>query len=53
MQAVVRPVSTPSDLKKFIRLPWKIYKNDKCWVPPLINDIKTSLDRPGTLRWGK
>ncbi len=44
MQTVVRPVSSASDLKKFIMLPWKIYKNDKCWVPPLINDIKASLD---------
>jgi GNAT superfamily N-acetyltransferase len=44
MQTVVRPVTMGSDLKKFIMLPWKIYKDDKCWVPPLINDVKTSLD---------
>lgn len=44
MQTVVRPVSKPSDLRKFIMLPWKIYKNDKCWVPPLISDVKASLD---------
>ncbi len=44
MQVVVKPVLTPADLKRFLRLPWKIYKDDKCWVPPLLSDIKASLD---------
>jgi GNAT superfamily N-acetyltransferase len=44
MKPQVKPVVTPSDMKKFLRLPWEIYKNDKCWVPPLISDVRASLD---------
>jgi len=32
-------------MKKFIRLPWKIYKGNKCWVPPLIKDLMDTLNR--------
>jgi hypothetical protein len=39
------PVQTPKDLRQFIRLPWKIYKEDPCWVPPLILDIKKLLNK--------
>lgn len=31
-------------LNKFIKVPWKIYKGDKNWVPPLIFDVKNNLD---------
>ncbi len=31
----IRLVSTPADLKKFIYLPYSIYRNDPMWVPPL------------------
>lgn len=44
MKPEIRTVVTKSDMKQFIKLPWKIYKNDKCWVPPLISDVKASLD---------
>ena len=44
MQPEIRKVVTKSELKQFINLPWKIYKGDKCWVPPLLSDIKSSLD---------
>jgi hypothetical protein len=40
----IRPVSSSSDLKKFIRLPWKIYKNDPAWTPPLLMERKEFLD---------
>jgi GNAT superfamily N-acetyltransferase len=36
-------VTTRSELNKFIKLPWKIYKGDKNWVPPLIKDMKEAL----------
>lgn len=36
-------VRTNAELKKFIMLPWKIYKNNSYWVPPLISDMKKSL----------
>jgi GNAT superfamily N-acetyltransferase len=39
------PVATPSDLKKFIRLPYKLYKNDPVWVPPLMSEVSKQFDR--------
>lgn len=40
----IKTVTTKTDMKQFLKLPWKIYENDKCWVPPLINDVKASLN---------
>lgn len=34
------PVETPAQRKTFMMLPWKIYKNDPKWVPPLLMDLK-------------
>jgi len=39
------PVANPRDLRQFIRLPWKIYRNDPYWVPPLLLEMKTLLNR--------
>lgn len=44
MTLTITPVRTNSDMKKFIMLPWSIYKGNKNWVPPLINDLKATLD---------
>jgi len=41
----VRKACTKKDRKTFIRLPWKIYKGDKNWVPPLLMEMKHVLDR--------
>lgn len=41
----IRPVKTKKELMQFIKLPWKIYKNDPNWVPHLIMDRKKILDR--------
>ncbi|MCJ7509182.1 MAG: N-acetyltransferase [candidate division Zixibacteria bacterium] len=38
------PVQTKKELKQFILLPWKIYKGDKNWVPPLISERKDFLN---------
>ncbi len=37
-------VVSKRDLNDFIMLPWKIYKDDPNWVPPLISDFKNLLD---------
>ena len=29
------PVKTRSEKKRFLNLPWQIYKNDQYWIPPL------------------
>ena len=36
----VREVKSPDDLRNFIRFPMELYKNNKNYVPPLINDEK-------------
>ncbi len=39
----IKEVKTRSDLKKFINLPWKIYRDDPHWVPPLKMAVKDIL----------
>ncbi|MFA6553055.1 MAG: GNAT family N-acetyltransferase [Patescibacteria group bacterium] len=34
----IKEVKTSSDIKQFVLFPWRIYKNDRNWVPPLIKD---------------
>jgi GNAT superfamily N-acetyltransferase len=41
----VRPVRSRADLKRFIHLPWRIYRNEPLWVPPLVYERKRFLDR--------
>ncbi len=44
-EIVVKPVETKKDRDLFIKFPWKIYRNDPAWVPPLIIERKEFLDR--------
>jgi hypothetical protein len=44
-QLIFRPVSGKSDMKKFIDLPWFIYKDDPLWVPPIKSSVAKLLDR--------
>jgi len=32
----VRPVETRDQQKRFVNLPWRIYRDDPCWMPPLV-----------------
>ncbi len=41
----ISTVKTDKDLSAFIKFQWKIYKNDRFWVPPLIMDRKKLLSR--------
>lgn len=34
----IREVKTKSDLKRFVKLPFKIYRDNPYWIPPLIKD---------------
>jgi len=44
-QAVrVEAVDSKRDFSTFIKLPWRIYRKDPCWVPPLIMDQKNLLN---------
>ncbi len=31
----VKPVTTRSEQRRFVDLPWRIYRDDPCWRPPL------------------
>jgi GNAT superfamily N-acetyltransferase len=45
MPIEVRPVVSRSDLMRFIKLPWRLYRNSPRWVPPLISERRRHLDR--------
>jgi hypothetical protein len=32
----IEPVETRSQQRRFVRLPWRIYRDDPCWMPPLV-----------------
>ena len=44
-QIEVSPVNTRKARDAFIKFPWRIYRNDPDWVPPLILERKAFLDR--------
>ena len=41
----VRPVGSKQELDTFIKLPWRLYRNEPNWVPPLLFDRKRFFDR--------
>ena len=41
---VIKEVKSKKDQKQFIMLPWSLYKGDPFWVPPLISDMKATLN---------
>jgi len=41
----VRQVTSRRERNAFIKFPWRIYKNDPTWVPPLIIERKGFIDR--------
>ena len=41
----VRPVKTRRDLKRFVKLPFRLRRDDPQWVPPLIFERMQFLDR--------
>ena len=45
MTIQIKKVESKSELKKFIHLPWQIYRNDPNWVPPLLAEEKEQFDR--------
>lgn len=41
----IRKVESKSDLNTFIKCQWNFYKNDPHWVPPLLMERKTLLNK--------
>ena len=46
MAVEIRPVASRRELNTFIKLPWRLYRNEPNWVAPLLMDVKAQLD-PG------
>ncbi len=44
MSVEIREVTTKKDLKAFVNLPYKLYKGNKNWVPPIKKDEYHFLD---------
>jgi ribosomal protein S18 acetylase RimI-like enzyme len=42
-KAAVRPVDETRDFEVFFRLPWKIYRDDPLWVPPIRTSARNEL----------
>jgi len=40
----IRPVENRALLEEFLHLPWDIYRDDPCWVPPLLPEQRRFLD---------
>ena len=40
----VKRVASRADRKRFVDLPWKIYRGDRNWVPPLKASVREMLD---------
>jgi GNAT superfamily N-acetyltransferase len=47
----VDPVSSPSDLKEFVDLAYRIYAGDPNWPPPLRSDVRWMLDEAKNPFW--
>ncbi len=46
MTITVSPVRSRADLRDFVRLPWRIYRGDDRWVPPLVSDVVQAVELP-------
>ena len=45
MAVEIQDVRTPRDLKEFVRFPYRHYRGNPYWVPPLIQGEMSTLDR--------
>ncbi|HCK98916.1 MAG TPA: hypothetical protein DHW42_02250 [Candidatus Marinimicrobia bacterium] len=45
MAVITRPVQTKRDLKKFVDFPFKLYRKNPYWVPPLKKEILSTLNK--------
>lgn len=45
MTLEIRAVRSRGELKRFVKLPFRLYRNEPQWVAPLLMDVKKRLDR--------
>ncbi|MBI5960731.1 MAG: hypothetical protein HY866_18475 [Chloroflexi bacterium] len=48
---IVRRVQTRAEFRVFLKFPWTLYKDDSCWVPPLVSEHRFKLDRKRSPTW--
>lgn len=41
----IQEISTKKELKQFVKFPFSLYKDNKYWVPPIINEEVESFDK--------
>jgi GNAT superfamily N-acetyltransferase len=51
LSLAVSPVATKRDLTEFVELPFRLYANDREWVPPLKSDVRWMLDEAKNPFW--
>jgi hypothetical protein len=44
MSVKIRQIDSKADRKKFVTMPWLVYRDDPRWVPPLIMDRLEAID---------
>jgi len=42
---ILQEMTTKKEMKAFVKLPFKLYKDNPYWVPPIINDEISSFDK--------
>jgi GNAT superfamily N-acetyltransferase len=45
MTVIIKLVQNKCDLKKFVKFPFGLYRNNPCWVPPLQREILGTLNK--------
>lgn len=40
----IRPVRTARERRLFLTFPWKVYRGDPLWVPPLMSERRATID---------
>src|SRR5512137_2771502 len=44
MTIEIRPLQTRKDYRAFLTFPWRIYRGDPLWVPPLLPERRKTID---------
>ena len=48
---VIEPVNTRKGMSEYVQFPFKLHKNDPCWVPPLIEERLAYFDTKKNPFW--
>ncbi len=44
MPIVIRPIQNRHDLRLFLTFPWRVFRGDRMWVPPILSEMEKRLD---------